>query len=46
MAPPSLLMVLMAVAMATGARSDSEENELDYGHWNYREGGKSQAFDL
>ncbi|KAM9363675.1 uncharacterized protein ABDE67_018800 [Symphorus nematophorus] len=41
MAPPSLLMVLMAVAMATGARSASEENELDYGYWNYREGADS-----
>ncbi|XP_053191049.1 uncharacterized protein si:ch211-243a20.3 [Scomber japonicus] len=40
MAPPALLMVLMAVAMATGARSvgSEEENELDYGYWNYREG--------
>ncbi|XP_070844315.1 uncharacterized protein [Chaetodon trifascialis] len=41
MAPPSLLMVLMVVAMATGARSASEENELDYGYWNYREGADS-----
>lgn len=41
MAPPCLLMVLMVVAMATGTRSASEENELDYGYWNYREGGKS-----
>ncbi|CAK6953509.1 uncharacterized protein si:ch211-243a20.3 [Scomber scombrus] len=40
MAPPALLMVLMVVAMATGARSvgSEEENELDYGYWNYREG--------
>ncbi|XP_044201545.1 uncharacterized protein si:ch211-243a20.3 isoform X1 [Thunnus albacares] len=40
MAPPALLMVLMVVSMATGARSVSseEENELDYGYWNYREG--------
>lgn len=43
MAPPSLLMLLMVVAMATGADSVSEENELDYGYWNYREGGKSRA---
>uniref|UniRef100_A0A671YLZ4 Si:ch211-243a20.3 n=1 Tax=Sparus aurata TaxID=8175 RepID=A0A671YLZ4_SPAAU len=41
MAPPSLLMLLMAVAMVTGARSASEENELDYGYWNYREGADS-----
>ncbi|XP_041790210.1 uncharacterized protein si:ch211-243a20.3 [Chelmon rostratus] len=41
MAPPSLLMVLMVVAMATGARSASEENVLDYGYWNYREGADS-----
>ncbi|TKS68085.1 hypothetical protein D9C73_002145 [Collichthys lucidus] len=41
MAPPCLLMVLMAVAVATGARSSSEENELDYGYWNYREGADS-----
>ncbi|XP_045902743.1 uncharacterized protein si:ch211-243a20.3 [Micropterus dolomieu] len=38
MAPPLLLMVLMVVALATGARSASEENEVDYGYWNYREG--------
>ncbi|KAM9856750.1 uncharacterized protein ACBR49_000444 [Aulostomus maculatus] len=38
MDPPSVLMVLMVVAAATGARSASEENELDYGYWNYREG--------
>ncbi|KAI3353276.1 hypothetical protein L3Q82_019816, partial [Scortum barcoo] len=41
MAPPSLLMVLMVVAVATVARSASEENELDYGYWNYREGADS-----
>ncbi|XP_049900862.1 uncharacterized protein si:ch211-243a20.3 [Epinephelus moara] len=41
MAPPSLLMLLMVVTMATGARSASEENELDYGYWNYREGADS-----
>ncbi|XP_070768305.1 uncharacterized protein [Enoplosus armatus] len=41
MAPPSLLMVLMVVATATGARSASQENELDYGYWNYREGADS-----
>ncbi|XP_074486391.1 uncharacterized protein LOC141764774 [Sebastes fasciatus] len=41
MAPPSLLMLLMVVALATGARSASEENELDYGYWNYREGADS-----
>lgn len=38
MAPPTLLLMLMVVASATGARSGSEENELDYGYWNYREG--------
>ncbi|XP_061536342.1 uncharacterized protein si:ch211-243a20.3 [Phycodurus eques] len=38
MNPHSLLMVLMVVAMVTGAHSNNEENELDYGHWNYREG--------
>lgn len=42
MAPSSLLMVLLAVAIVPGTWSDSEENELDYGYWNYREGGKSQ----
>ncbi|XP_069024457.1 uncharacterized protein [Embiotoca jacksoni] len=41
MAHCSLLMVLMVVATATGARADSEENELDYGYWNYREGADS-----
>lgn len=43
MDPPSLLMVLMLVAVATGAHSSGKENELDYGQWNYREGGESQA---
>ncbi|XP_072319386.1 uncharacterized protein [Eucyclogobius newberryi] len=37
MAPHTLLLMLM-VATATGARSGGEENELDYGYWNYREG--------
>uniref|UniRef100_UPI0037E97E5E uncharacterized protein n=1 Tax=Semicossyphus pulcher TaxID=241346 RepID=UPI0037E97E5E len=41
MAPPSLLMLLMVVVVATGAHSASEENELDYGYWNYREGADS-----
>ncbi|CAJ1053477.1 uncharacterized protein si:ch211-243a20.3 [Xyrichtys novacula] len=41
MAPPYLWMVLMVVAVATGAQSASEENELDYGNWNYREGADS-----
>ncbi|XP_074538946.1 uncharacterized protein LOC141800368 [Halichoeres trimaculatus] len=41
MAPPYLWMVLMVVAVATGAHSASEENELDYGYWNYREGADS-----
>lgn len=35
-----LSMVLMAVAGATGATSDGEENELGDGVWNYREGGR------
>lgn len=35
----SVLMVLTLVATATEARAGSEENELDYGYWNYREGG-------
>lgn len=43
MAPPALLVLAMAVATATGPLSASEENELDYGSWNYREGGKSKA---
>uniref|UniRef100_A0A672FQK6 Si:ch211-243a20.3 n=1 Tax=Salarias fasciatus TaxID=181472 RepID=A0A672FQK6_SALFA len=39
MASPPLLTVLMVVALVTGARAAaSEENELDYGYWNYREG--------
>ncbi|CAL1601545.1 unnamed protein product [Knipowitschia caucasica] len=38
MAPPTLFWMLMLVATATGARSGGEENEVDYGHWNYREG--------
>ncbi|KAM9315279.1 uncharacterized protein KZ484_024951 [Pholidichthys leucotaenia] len=41
MAPRSLLMVLMVVAMGTGARAADEENEVDYGYWNYREGADS-----
>lgn len=41
MAPHSVLMVLVVVTVATGAQAASEENELDYGYWNYREGGKS-----
>lgn len=43
MAPLSTLMLLLAVAMIPGTWSHSQENELDYGYWNYREGGKSQA---
>lgn len=39
MAPPTLFWVLMLVATTTGARTGGgEENELDYGYWNYREG--------
>lgn len=41
MAPHSVLMVLALVSMVTGAHTASDENELDYGYWNYREGGKS-----
>lgn len=41
MAPLYLLMELMVVAVATGARTASEANELDYGYWNYREGADS-----
>ncbi|XP_034542786.1 uncharacterized protein si:ch211-243a20.3 [Notolabrus celidotus] len=41
MAPPYLWMVLIVVAVATGAHSASEENALDYGYWNYREGADS-----
>ncbi|KAK5926573.1 hypothetical protein CgunFtcFv8_022132 [Champsocephalus gunnari] len=41
MAPPSVLMLLMVVAVVTGARAASEENKLDYGYWNYREGADS-----
>lgn len=42
MSPLSMLMVLLAVAMIPGTWSHSQENELDYGYWNYREGGKPQ----
>lgn len=41
MALRSLLMLLMVVATATGARAGGAENELDYGYWNYREGADS-----
>ncbi|XP_034442996.1 uncharacterized protein si:ch211-243a20.3 [Hippoglossus hippoglossus] len=41
MAPPSLLMLLMVVAVVTGASAAGRENELDYGNWNYREGADS-----
>lgn len=46
MALLSLLMALMSVAMAAGAHAASEENELDYGYWNYREGGINSPFCL
>lgn len=39
MAPLSLLVLLIAVAMVTGARAVGEEIELDRGPWNYKEGG-------
>uniref|UniRef100_A0A8C5HB83 Si:ch211-243a20.3 n=1 Tax=Gouania willdenowi TaxID=441366 RepID=A0A8C5HB83_GOUWI len=38
MAPLALLMILTVVASATGAHAASEDNALDYGYWNYREG--------
>ncbi|XP_077426183.1 uncharacterized protein LOC144054779 [Vanacampus margaritifer] len=38
MNPHLLLMVLTVVVVATGAHSNDEENKLEYGHWNYREG--------
>ncbi|XP_039880439.1 uncharacterized protein si:ch211-243a20.3 [Simochromis diagramma] len=41
MGPHSLLMALMVVATATGAYAAEEENEVDYGYWNYREGAES-----
>ncbi|KAK2816939.1 hypothetical protein Q5P01_025130 [Channa striata] len=41
MTPPSVLMVLGLVAVVTGAGTGDEGNELDYGHWNYREGADS-----
>ncbi|XP_037830905.1 uncharacterized protein si:ch211-243a20.3 [Kryptolebias marmoratus] len=41
MAPLSPLVLLMVVATATGARAAGEENGLDAGHWNYREGADS-----
>lgn len=43
MASRSVFMVLVLVAMVTELHAFSEENELDYGYWNYREGGKSWA---
>ena len=39
MAPETVMLLLLA-AMATVAQSVGEENELDYGYWNYREGGE------
>ncbi|XP_033182224.1 uncharacterized protein si:ch211-243a20.3 [Anabas testudineus] len=41
MASRSVLMVLVLVAVVTGVRAASEENELDHGYWNYREGADS-----
>uniref|UniRef100_A0A3Q2Z2A4 Si:ch211-243a20.3 n=1 Tax=Hippocampus comes TaxID=109280 RepID=A0A3Q2Z2A4_HIPCM len=38
MNPHLPLMVLMVVAMVTGAHSNHQDNKLDYGDWNYREG--------
>ncbi|XP_056266398.1 uncharacterized protein si:ch211-243a20.3 [Pseudoliparis swirei] len=37
MAPPFLWTLLMVVAMATGVFSAGNENDLEYGYWNYRE---------
>ncbi|XP_046899925.1 uncharacterized protein si:ch211-243a20.3 [Hypomesus transpacificus] len=42
MAPPTVMTrLLLVAAMATVALSVGEENELDYGYWNYREGADS-----
>uniref|UniRef100_A0A7N8WVM2 Si:ch211-243a20.3 n=1 Tax=Mastacembelus armatus TaxID=205130 RepID=A0A7N8WVM2_9TELE len=41
MAASAPLMVLVVVGMVTGAHAASEENELDHGFWNYREGADS-----
>ncbi|KAJ8377355.1 hypothetical protein AAFF_G00260840 [Aldrovandia affinis] len=37
MAPPSLALVLV-IGMALAMPLAGEDNELDYGYWNYREG--------
>ncbi|XP_040928465.1 uncharacterized protein si:ch211-243a20.3 [Betta splendens] len=41
MAPRSVLLMLAVVTTVTGARTHREDNELDYGNWNYREGADS-----
>ncbi|XP_045069237.1 uncharacterized protein si:ch211-243a20.3 [Coregonus clupeaformis] len=41
MAPPTVMLLLLLAAMATMAQSVGEENKLDYGYWNYREGAES-----
>ncbi|XP_035612860.1 uncharacterized protein si:ch211-243a20.3 isoform X2 [Oncorhynchus keta] len=41
MAPQTVMLLLLLAAMVTMAQSVGEENELDYGYWNYREGAES-----
>ncbi|XP_059902235.1 uncharacterized protein si:ch211-243a20.3 [Gadus macrocephalus] len=41
MAASTLLMLLIVAAMATVAQAAADENELEYGFWNYREGADS-----
>lgn len=35
------LLLLIVSAVASVAQAVAEENEVDYGFWNYREGGDS-----
>ncbi|KAM6971771.1 uncharacterized protein FYW47_003904 [Aplochiton taeniatus] len=39
--PDVMIVVMGLAAMATVAVAVGEENELDYGYWNYREGADS-----
>ncbi|KAJ3615106.1 hypothetical protein NHX12_018674 [Muraenolepis orangiensis] len=41
MAHSTLLISLIVALMATVAQAVAEENEVDYGFWNYREGADS-----
>ncbi|XP_034150309.1 uncharacterized protein si:ch211-243a20.3 [Esox lucius] len=41
MAPPTAMTLLLLAAVATVAQSVGEENDLEYGYWNYREGAES-----